>query len=983
MSIINNSDMKKYIGFLLVIAGMFTSCFQYDDTDLRNQILEHENRIRSLEEACTSLNNDMNNLSALLDALQKGDMITSVTPLIENGVTVGYVITFTESQPITIYNGADGTNGQDGTTPKVSVRQHTDGVWYWTVDGEWLFDSYGNMVKATGEDGKNGHDGKDAVTPEFKIEDDYWYVSYDEGCSWEKLGKATGADGQDGKDAVGPTCLFEDITQDESYVYFHMTDGSVIVLPLKMKVGIEFDIENGEAGVIPGKELVISYTLTDATKETVVTASSDGNYVVRVAQQSSERGKICVKCPNEYSDGFINVIVSDGTGYAFVKVIGFYESKIDVQEGYDYYVGTAGGEISIPLSANVGYQASSSDSWIKVVEDVDTRAAMQRRTLKLSVEQNDADHVRKGHVYLYYNNTDNAVYETITITQSSACFSIERTDFLVPAEGKTYEIALTSSRGVKVFVPESDAWISASCSSGQSSYEYVLTLAASANESMSKRASEVSLYSSDGNTLLATLELIQLSDTTVNPDEMILTMRVNYSNDFTAYLPLSGEVDCFVDWGDGTVERYVTEDMFWSEEGIPTVSHKYAYFDPTTIDVKISGYVEGLYSHWREGKFSESYHTVTAIKQWGNLGLKSMSYAFVNNPYIESLPPDTNSAFAEVEGFDYAFKGCSALETVSEDLFASAKKVVSFAYLFDDCQALKEIPSGLFTNCVSANNFNSAFNDCKSLTSLPADLFQSCTMALNFNATFGGCSSLTEIPSSLFACCVKASSFVSTFSGCLALEDIPVGLLSQCVEASTCRGMFADCVSLKSIPAGLFSSCNAVTDFESAFAGCESVSEIPSGIFAGCSAVKSFAYVFGDTAIAEIPEVLFVDCTEATDFSGAFSNCMELKALPEGLFASNRKALRFGETFFGCRSLEDVPVGLFDKCRMVIDFAGTFNGCVSMKGESPYTVIDGVKYHLYERHLDDEQFLIPEYMIDCFMGCTGLSDYSDIPSIWK
>lgn len=63
--------MKKYIGFLLVIAGMFTSCFQYDDTDLRNQILEHENRIRSLEEACTSLNNDMNNLSALLDADRK------------------------------------------------------------------------------------------------------------------------------------------------------------------------------------------------------------------------------------------------------------------------------------------------------------------------------------------------------------------------------------------------------------------------------------------------------------------------------------------------------------------------------------------------------------------------------------------------------------------------------------------------------------------------------------------------------------------------------------------------------------------------------------------------------------------------------------------------------------------------------------------------------------------------------------------------
>lgn len=151
--------MKKYIGFLLVIAGMLTSCFQYDDTDLRNQILEHEDRIQYLEEACTSLNNDM---------------ITSVTPLIENGVTVGYVITFTESQPITIYNGVDGKDGQDSSAPMIGARQHTDGLWYWTVDGEWLLDSDGNMVKAVGEDGENGEDGKNgknAVTPEFKIED--------------------------------------------------------------------------------------------------------------------------------------------------------------------------------------------------------------------------------------------------------------------------------------------------------------------------------------------------------------------------------------------------------------------------------------------------------------------------------------------------------------------------------------------------------------------------------------------------------------------------------------------------------------------------------------------------------------------------------------------------------------------------------------------------------------------------------------------
>ena len=978
--------MKKYIGFLLVISGMLTSCFQYDDTDLRNQILEHEDRIQYLEEACTSLNNDMVNLRALLEAFQKGDMITSVTPLIENGVTVGYVITFTESQPITIYNGVDGKDGQDSSAPMIGARQHTDGLWYWTVDGEWLLDSDGNMVKAVGEDGENGEDGKNgknAVTPEFKIEDAFWYVSYDGGHSWEMLGKAKGEDGKDGKDAVGPTCLFEEITQDEEYVYFHMTDGNVIAVPLRMKVGIGFDIEGAEAGVIPGKELVISYTLTDATEETIVTASSDGNYVVRVVQQSAGRGKIYVKCPDEYSDGFINVIVSDGAGYSFVKVISFYESRIDVQEGYDYSVGTAGGGVTIPLTTNVRYQARSSVSWINVVEDVDTRTAMQRRTLKLSVEQNNGDNIRKGQVRLYYENTDDAVYETITITQSSACFSIERTDFLVPAEGKTYEVALTSSRGVKVSVPESDSWISASCRNGSSAYEYVLTLTAVANESLSKRASDVSVYSSDGNTLLATLELIQLGDATVNPDEMILTMRVNYSNDFTAYLPIFDEADCFVDWGDGTVERYTSEYFYWSEEGVPPISHKYDYFDPTTVDVKISGYVKALNSFWGRDKFSESYHTVTAVKQWGNLGLKSMENAFTENPYLTYLPEDTNSAFAGVESFHKAFAGCSALEAVSEDLFASATKANDFSYIFSGCQALKDVPSGLFENCVSATGFSDAFNNCKSLTSLPTDLFQSCAKVTDFHSTFSGCSSLMEIPSSLFSGCANVRSFRSVFSGCTAIEEIPVGLLSQCVEVEDCAGMFHGCVSLKSIPAGLFSSCNAVIYFGSTFAGCESVSEIPSGLFADCPAVEDFGAVFARTAITEIPEELFAACPEVKDFTYAFSNCKGLKTLPEALFASNRKVGSFSYTFDDCSSLEEIPVGLFDKCRMVIDFTSTFEGCHSLKGESPYTMIDGVKYHLYERHLDDEQFLTPEYVYDCFLNCKGLSDYSEIPSSWK
>ncbi len=57
-------------------------------------------------------------------------------------------------------------------TPKISVRQDSDGLYYWIVNGEWLLVD-GKKVRADGYDGLNGKDGQDAITPQFKIEDGY------------------------------------------------------------------------------------------------------------------------------------------------------------------------------------------------------------------------------------------------------------------------------------------------------------------------------------------------------------------------------------------------------------------------------------------------------------------------------------------------------------------------------------------------------------------------------------------------------------------------------------------------------------------------------------------------------------------------------------------------------------------------------------------------------------------------------------------
>jgi uncharacterized repeat protein (TIGR02543 family) len=152
----------------------------------------------------------------------------------------------------------------------IGVAQDTDGVYYWTLNGEWLLDDNGNKLPVSGKDGQNGtngsngqdgadgkdgqdgedgkdgadgQDGKDGITPQLKIEEGYWYISYDNGATWTQLGKATGENGKDGvdgedgkdgqngadgKDGQDGDSMFQSVTQDENYVYFTLADGTVI-----------------------------------------------------------------------------------------------------------------------------------------------------------------------------------------------------------------------------------------------------------------------------------------------------------------------------------------------------------------------------------------------------------------------------------------------------------------------------------------------------------------------------------------------------------------------------------------------------------------------------------------------------------------------------------------------------------------------------------------------------------------------------------
>lgn len=152
----------KHLALLLLAAITVFGCSSdYDDSGLKKDVSDLQSRVEKLEKWCETANGQITSLQGLVTALQNNDYVTGVTSVIEEGTEVGYTISFTKSSPITIMHGTNGTNGKDGVTPIIGVKQHSDGLYYWTLQTgssavEWLKDAGGKMIPTTGKDGVAG-----------------------------------------------------------------------------------------------------------------------------------------------------------------------------------------------------------------------------------------------------------------------------------------------------------------------------------------------------------------------------------------------------------------------------------------------------------------------------------------------------------------------------------------------------------------------------------------------------------------------------------------------------------------------------------------------------------------------------------------------------------------------------------------------------------------------------------------------------------
>lgn len=266
-----NMKTRKTLTLLLLAALTLAAC-KYDDSALWEQVNQNTEelaaqaaRIAALEAWQAETNT---NIQALQTLLSTTDYITAVTPVVKDGVEVGFTISFLNTPAITIYHGTKGDKGDKGDTPQIGATQADDGNWYWTLNGEFLTDTDGNPIRANGtqgEQGDQGPAGDDAPLPQLAtgtklteqgvntdsqnedIEPDAIYLSVDGGKTWTRVSGEDGEKGDTGnRGATGPQgdSFFETVdTTNADYVIFKLANnGGTFQVPRYTGIGLTFDV---------------------------------------------------------------------------------------------------------------------------------------------------------------------------------------------------------------------------------------------------------------------------------------------------------------------------------------------------------------------------------------------------------------------------------------------------------------------------------------------------------------------------------------------------------------------------------------------------------------------------------------------------------------------------------------------------------------------------------------------------------------------
>jgi hypothetical protein len=437
-------------GVLPVILSFLPGCTK----PVQQELDQTQARLRALQELVDAVNGELTSLNQIVAEL---DDSHTLLPGSVVETEDGYELSFKDGRKISIHIGRDGQDGR--SIVPVGVRLEEDGLYYWTVDGEWLLDADGRRMRAGSVDGTDGY------VPQTKVEDDFWWISMDGGATWEKLAGCGEMDGLGVFKDMDITALGK--------VLLTLWDGTVMEIPSRFPFKMSFAgpvrdtvlIAAGETLPIPYEVLIEGETDQPLT----VTSGTDGVYLSQIETgETPGKGVVKVRAPKDYADGYILLSASCG-GYSALKMITFRPREIIPADARSTVrLGSGSESKTIPYKTNFEYVVQTAEgSWLEIVPDPETE------TLTFTALPNTGGEVRTCEVTVRPKDNPDYVCTTFRVYQATESFTIRMEDggrfafdaaamrLEAPAEGGDTDLWMTFPSELSASVPGEEDWLRA------------------------------------------------------------------------------------------------------------------------------------------------------------------------------------------------------------------------------------------------------------------------------------------------------------------------------------------------------------------------------------------------------------------------------------------------------------------------------------------------------------------------------------------
>lgn len=303
-------NLGRIIGKAVIVAALacpfvFTSCVEFDDSELKESIKDLYEKISALEERVT------NEVTALTAIINGKVTVVAVTPN-NDGSTV-----------VTLSDGTSFTVGANVAGASFLTTVEEGGVLYWAVT------VVGGKTEPLQVDGKKV---PVTVTPAVKLENGEWMVSVDGGNTWVSTGI------QQEEEVV----FFTSVSDDEDYVYITLAANGETVKVAKEKE-VSFAVLSGKQYFTAGETKDIKLQMK-GVKDYTITEKPDG------WKASIVDGKLKVTAPSTSEN-----VDSEGT----IKILATFENaspvigKVFVSIGEaDFTITLEGENVAFTLAAS-------------------------------------------------------------------------------------------------------------------------------------------------------------------------------------------------------------------------------------------------------------------------------------------------------------------------------------------------------------------------------------------------------------------------------------------------------------------------------------------------------------------------------------------------------------------------------------------------------------------------------------------------------